>query len=67
MNEYKKARTLTGLTLEKTSRITKVPANTICSWETGIRKPPEYVKRWYLKELEEIALNSSSKEKDLSK
>lgn len=56
MNEFKKARLEAGITQQEMSDLMKIPKRTIESWENDIRKPPEYVKRFVLNELAELAL-----------
>lgn len=54
MNEFKEARTAAGLTQAKMAEIMLIPKRTIEDWEAGKHTPPPYVKRFVLKELEEI-------------
>ena len=53
----KEARIRAGLTQAQMSEIMKIPKRTIENWEAGSRKPPEYVERFILNELELIAKN----------
>ena len=46
-----------GLSQKKMSELTSIPLRTIENWETGQRKPPEYVKNFvvdYLKRFVQI-------------
>lgn len=57
MNEFKQARLAAKLTQLEMSELMKIPKRTIESWENDRRNPPEYVKRFVLNELEQIAKN----------
>lgn len=50
----KEARIKAGLTQQAMSDIMKIPKKTIESWDSGTRKPPEYVERLVIQELERI-------------
>lgn len=51
----KEARKKAGLSQARMSEILKIPKRTIENWETGERKPPEYVKRLVINELKRIS------------
>lgn len=55
MNEFKRARLAAGLTQQAMSDLMLIPKRTIESWEGEVRKPPEYVKRFILNELEKLS------------
>lgn len=58
MNRIKEARIRAGLTQEAMSKLMEIPKRSIENWEAGVRKPPAYVERFILKELEEIYKNT---------
>lgn len=52
MNDFKKFRISTGLTIKQVSKLYKIPYRTVQNWEYGITEPPDYVFRliviaWY--------------------
>lgn len=51
----KAAKKAAGMTQLKMSEQMEIPKRTIEDWERGINVPPEYVQRFVLKELAEIA------------
>ena len=51
----KEARKNAGLTQAKMSELLEIPKRTIGDWETGKRKPPAYVEKLVIRELERIA------------
>ncbi len=51
----KEARLNAGLTQQRMSEVFEIPKRTIENWEAGIRKPPAYVKKLVIRELERIA------------
>lgn len=51
----KAGRKASGLTQAQMSEQMEIPKRTIEDWEREIAVPPEYVQRFVLKELEEIA------------
>lgn len=55
----KEARLNAGLTQARMSEILEIPKRTIGDWETGTRKPPAYVERLVIRELERIAENNN--------
>lgn len=54
-NDLKAARLAAGLTQQQMSDIFKIPKRTIENWESGMRKPPEYVKTLVIEKLERIS------------
>ena len=62
MNEFKKARHAAGLTQLEMSKRMQIPKRTIESWEGDVRHPPQYVKRFLLNELADIAEEVSEKD-----
>lgn len=53
-NEIKAARKAAKLSQAEMSERLEIPLRTIEDWETGKRKPPDYVKRLIINELERI-------------
>lgn len=51
----KEARLNAGLTQAQMSELLEIPKRTIGDWETGTRKPPIYVEKLIVRELERIA------------
>ena len=51
----KEARLKAGLTQARMSELLEIPKRTIGDWETGTRKPPIYVEKLIVRELERIA------------
>lgn len=51
----KEARLKAGLTQARMSELLEIPKRTIGDWETGTRKPPIYVEKLIIRELERIA------------
>lgn len=51
----KEARLKAGLTQVRMSELLEIPKRTIGDWETGTRKPPIYVEKLIVRELERIA------------
>lgn len=51
----KEARLKAGLTQAQMSELLEIPKRTIGDWETGTRKPPAYVEKLIIRELERIA------------
>ncbi len=56
----KEARLNAGLTQDQMSDIFKIPKRTIENWDAGVRRPPSYVERLVIRELERIATNSEN-------
>lgn len=52
MNKIKEARKKAGLTQEQMSEKMGIPKRTIQNWENGVTKPPEYVERLVVENLE---------------
>lgn len=57
----KEARKKAGLTQAKMSDLLEIPKRTIGDWETGTRKPPAYVEKLIIRELERIAEANNNK------
>lgn len=57
----KNARLNAGLTQAQMSELLEIPKRTIGDWETGTRKPPIYVEKLVIRELERIAEENNSK------
>ncbi|MFR2255985.1 MAG: helix-turn-helix domain-containing protein [Ruminococcus sp.] len=55
----KEARKKAGLTQAKMSDLLEIPKRTIGDWETGTRKPPAYVEKLIIRELERIATENN--------
>lgn len=53
-NMFKTARLSAALTIKQVAELTLVPQRTIQNWEAGVRVPPAYITRWYIKELKEF-------------
>jgi DNA-binding transcriptional regulator YiaG len=51
----KEARLSAGLTQQRMSEIFEIPKRTIENWEAGTRKPPAYVEKLVIRELERIS------------
>lgn len=49
--KIKKLKASRGLTQENLAEILEVPKRTIESWESGKRKPPDYVQRLIIEEI----------------
>ena len=54
MNKIKEARKKAGLTQEEMTSVLGIPRRTVQNWEKGVTKPPEYVERLVVAELERI-------------
>lgn len=61
MTTIKEARLSAGLTQQRMSEILEIPKRTIGDWETGTRKPPAYVEKLVILELERIATENNNK------
>ena len=57
----KEARLSAGLTQQRMSEVFEIPKRTIENWEAGIRKPPTYVEKLVIRELERIATENNNK------
>lgn len=57
----KEARLNAGLTQARMGELLDIPKRTIGDWETGTRKPPIYVEKLIIRELERIAKENNSK------
>lgn len=55
MSNIKEARLKANLTQAEMSERLEIPKRTIEDWERNTRKPPEYVERLVIAELERIA------------
>jgi DNA-binding transcriptional regulator YiaG len=53
-NAIKESRQAAGLTIKRMSELLEIPTRTIEAWEAGDRKPPVYVERLVLKELNSL-------------
>ena len=65
MSKIKDARLKAGLTQESMSNLMEIPKRSIENWEAGSRKPPAYVERFILKELEETRKEIEMENKDV--
>ena len=54
MNKIKEARKKAGLTQEEMTSVLGIPRRTVQNWEKGVTKPPEYVERLVVAELERM-------------
>lgn len=59
--KIKEARLNAGLTQAQMSELLEIPKRTIGDWETGTRKPPAYVEKLVIRELERIAKDNNNK------
>ena len=57
----KEARLNAGLTQARMSELLEIPKRTIGDWETDTRKPPAYVEKLIIRELERIAKDNNNK------
>jgi DNA-binding transcriptional regulator YiaG len=57
----KEARLNAGLTQAQMSYLLEIPKRTIGDWETGTRKPPAYVEKLVIRELDRIATENNNK------
>lgn len=57
----KEARLNAGLTQQRMSELLEIPKRTIGDWETDTRKPPIYVEKLIIRELERIAEENNNK------
>lgn len=51
----REARLNAGLTQQRMSEVFEIPKRTIENWEAGTRKPPAYVEKLVIRELERIS------------
>lgn len=61
MTRIKEARLNAGLTQQRMSEVFEIPKRTIENWEAGTRKPPVYVEKLIIRELERIAEENNNK------
>ncbi len=54
MSRIKEARLNAGLTQEQMTSVLGIPRRTVQNWEKGVAKPPEYVERLVIAELERL-------------
>ena len=54
MNRIKEARLKAGLTQEQMTTVLGIPRRTVQNWEKEVAKPPEYVERLVIAELERL-------------
>lgn len=59
MSKIKEARLLARLSQAEMSKMLEIPKRTIEDWETGNRKPPVYVEKLVVAELNRIADNKT--------
>ena len=57
MSNIKDARKNAGLTQAAMAELLDIPKRTIENWENGVRKPPKYVEKLVIAELNRIANN----------
>ena len=57
MSKIKEARLKAGISQATASKLLEIPKRTIEAWETGDRKPPLYVEKLVVAELNRIADN----------
>lgn len=57
----KEHRQAAGLTQEEFSKLFDIPLDTVKGWDSGRRRPPEWVEKLIIKELEQMR---KDKEKD---
>jgi DNA-binding transcriptional regulator YiaG len=57
MGDIKKLRNETGMSQSKFAKEFDIPVNSLQNWETGRRKPPEYVYRMLEKAVDEWLIN----------
>lgn len=63
MSKIKEARLLAGLSQAEMSKRLEIPKRTIEDWETGNRKPPIYVEKLVVAELNRIVENKLVEDK----
>ena len=63
MSKIKEARLSANLTQAEVSKMLEIPKRTIEAWETGARKPPVYVERLIVAELNRIVENKITEDK----
>jgi DNA-binding transcriptional regulator YiaG len=63
MSKIKEARLKADLSQASMSKMLDIPKRTIEAWETGDRKPPLYVEKLIVAELNRIADNKIAEEK----
>ena len=63
MSKIREARVKANLTQLEMSERLGIPKRTIEDWERDTRKPPEYVERLVIAELERIAKKNSENDK----
>lgn len=63
MSKIKEARLRAGISQATVSKLLEIPKRTIEAWETGDRKPPLYVERLVVAELNRIADNKTEEDK----
>ncbi len=61
MSEIRKARLEAKLTQQEMSEKMSIPKRTIEEWERNNRKPPEYVERLVIAELQRIGKENNQK------
>ena len=63
MSKIKEARLKAGISQAEMSKRLEIPKRTIEEWEAGNRKPPAYVERLVVAELERISENKIMEDK----
>ena len=63
MSKIKEARERANISQAVMSNLLDIPKRTIEAWETGVRKPPMYVEKLVVAELNRIAESKDIKEK----
>lgn len=63
MSKIKEARLTAGISQASMSKMLDIPKRTIEAWETGVRKPPLYVEKLVVAELNRIADSNTLEEK----
>ena len=63
MSKIKEARLMAGISQEVMAEMLEIPKRTIEAWETGDRKPPAYVEKLVVAELNRIADSNIQEEK----
>ena len=64
-SKLKAARAAAGITQQGMADSTLIPLRTLQKWEIGERIPPEYVQRFVLNELTELAILINDKSTDV--
>ena len=62
MSKIKEARVRADISQASMAKLLDIPKRTIEAWETGDRKPPAYVEKLIVAELNRIAENKKSED-----